>query len=137
MKKAYFCGSIRGGRGDEKVYQKFVDFIETKDYKVLTKHVAYMELNPLGSDADNAVAIYNQDMAWLRETDIVIAECSHTSHGVGYELGMAERLGKETHVFFDTNKTPVVSAMISGDPYFKLHPYKTIEEAIQILKEIL
>ena len=67
-------------------------------------------------------AIWAQDMAWLRESDAVIAECSTPSLGVGYELAMAQTLGKPVHIFYEVSRGPL-SAMLTGDPYYRIHAY--------------
>ena len=34
--------------------------------------------------------IYERDTEWIRASDVLIAECTNPSHGVGYELAYAE-----------------------------------------------
>ena len=80
--------------------------------------------------------IYDQDTAWLRECDMVVAECTCPSLGVGYELAYAEKLGKPCHIFYDRSKTQL-SAMLTGDPYFNIHPYESEEEIYETLSRIL
>ena len=82
------------------------------------------------------VEIYDEDTAWLRESDMVIAECSCPSLGVGYELAYAEKLGKPCHIFYDRSKTQL-SAMLTGNPYFHIHPYHCEADIYPILDEIL
>ena len=100
MKKIYFCGSIRGGRSDVELYQKIIKYIQSAGHKVLTEHIASPEIFGLErNQSDNEIWI--QDMAWLKESDLVIAECSTPSLGVGYELAEAKHLGKKylaTHI---------------------------------------
>ncbi|MBO4819663.1 MAG: nucleoside 2-deoxyribosyltransferase [Firmicutes bacterium] len=122
MKKIYFAGSIRGGRVDASLYKRIIDYLK-KYGKVLTEHVGDMSLQESGSDRE----IYDKDMSWLKESDIVIAECSCPSLGVGYELACGENLRKPCHVFYDRSKTHL-SAMLTGDPYFNIHPYEKEED---------
>ena len=134
-KKVYFAGSIRGGRADAALYQRIIAFIEQTDM-VLTEQVGDLtrslkELVP-GQDQQ----IYQDDMARLASCDIVIADATAPSLGVGYELASAERLGKETHVFYRSSDVSL-SAMIKGDSYFKLHPYTNEEELKQEISKIL
>lgn len=135
-KKVYFCGSIRGGRADESTYQKMVSHMEENGHTVLTAHVAFPERSPWEKDIEHRAAdVYQRDMAWLRDCDVVIAECSQPSHGVGYELAYGEAHGKESHVFY--RKGTHLSAMISGDPFFQLHPYECVEEILDAIDGIL
>ena len=81
-------------------------------------------------------AIYEQDTTWLRECDMVIAECTNASLGVGYEMAYAELHKKPVHIFYDRTRARL-SAMLSGDPYFHLHPYANEEELFRILGDVL
>ena len=134
MKKIYFAGSIRGGRVDADLYRRMIEYMQKTD-TVLTEHVGSPHLN-LMEQGKRDVEIYDQDTAWLRESDMVIAECTCPSLGVGYELAYAERFWKPCHIFYDRSKTQL-SAMLTGDPYFHIHPYTSEEEIFSALDEIL
>ena len=135
MKKVYFAGSIRGGRSDAELYKRVISYIQRTD-RVLTEHVGSPELNVLEQGKDRDKAIYEQDTGWLRECDVVIAECTSPSLGVGYELAYAEAHGKPVHIFYDRTKTQL-SAMLTGDAYFRIHPYETEEDIYPELDVIL
>ena len=128
MKKVYFAGSIRGGRVDAGLYRRLIEHIQ-KAAVVLTEHVGSKKLNLL-EQGKKDVEIYEQDTNWLRECDVVIAECTCPSLGVGYELAYAEKLGKPCHIFYNRTKTQL-SAMLTGNPYFNIHPYESEEEIFQ------
>ena len=123
-KKVYFAGSIRGGRVDADLYRRIIEYIQRNDV-VLTEQ---------GRERD--ARIYDQDTAWLRESDVLIGECTCPSLGVGYELAYAEARNIPCHIFYDRSKTQL-SAMLTGDPYFHIHPYTTEAEIYPILDEIL
>ena len=80
--------------------------------------------------------IYLRDINWMKEADLLIAECTRPSLGVGYELSFAEKLGKPVNVLY-RNKECHLSAMISGDEYFKVFSYETKEDAFKIIDQIL
>ena len=127
----YFAGSIRGGRVDAQLYRRVISHIQERD-RVLTEHVGDTSLSALEQGAAADAAIYEQDMAWLRSCDLVIAECSCPSLGVGYELAYAEAHAKPVHVFYDRGKTEL-SAMITGNPYFHVHPYADESELLRLI----
>lgn len=85
--KVYFAGSIRGGRIDANSYERLIKYIQKTDI-VLTEHVGNLNLS---EERQTVTDIYNQDTNWLRESDVLIAECTCPSLGVGYELAYAER----------------------------------------------
>ena len=134
-KKIYFAGSIRGGRVDADLYKRLIAYLQRTNI-VLTEHVGSSKLNLMEQGRSKDALIYDRDTAWLRECDIVVAECTCPSLGVGYELAYAEKLGKPCHIFYDKSKTQL-SAMLTGDPYFQIHPYDSEEEIYDILIEIL
>lgn len=130
--KIYFAGSIRGGRADAPLYHRIIEYIKSKGHQVLTEHVG--SLNLVESRVDND--IYAQDTGWLRESDLLIGECSTPSLGVGYELAYAERFEKPCYLFYDKEKCSL-SAMLTGNPYFNIRPYKKEEELFELLDSIL
>ena len=134
MKKVYFGGSIRGGRIDANLYKRLIEYIQKTDV-VLTEHIGSPELN-LMEQGKRDIDIYNEDTAWLRESDIVIAECTCPSLGVGYEMAYAEKLGKPCHIFYDRSKTQL-SAMLTGNPYFNIYPYENDSEIFAAVDQIL
>ena len=129
--KIYFAGSIRGGRADAGLYHRIIAHIKQTD-TVLTEHVGDLKLQESATDRD----IYAQDTAWLREAELLIAECTCPSLGVGYELAYAEAHGKPCHIFYDRGKTNL-SAMLTGNLYFHIYPYETEAEVFAVLDEIL
>lgn len=135
-KKIYFAGSIRGGRVDANLYRHMIDHMIEQGHKVLTEHVGSSKLclHEQGRDADKR--IYDQDTAWLRECDVVVAECTCPSLGVGYELAYAEHHGKPVHIFYNRAKTQL-SAMLTGDNYFELHPYEVEDDIFVALDNLL
>ena len=134
-KKVYFAGSIRGGRVDATLYHRIIEYMQLTDI-VLTEHVGSSTLNLIEQGRSRDALIYDRDTAWLRECDVVIAECTCPSLGVGYELAYAEHLGKPIHIFYNKSKTQL-SAMLTGDPYFQIHPYEKEEVIFDTLKDIL
>ena len=116
---------------DASLYHRIIEYIKKTD-TVLTEHVGDMNLQESNTD----VEIYKQDTTWLKESDLVIAECTCPSLGVGYELAYAENLKKPVHIFYDSSKANL-SAMLTGAGYFHIHPYTTEEEIYTALDQIL
>ena len=135
MKKIYFAGSIKGGRADADLYKRMIEYLQ-REHIVLTEHIGDLSKSKLEDAPNKEMAVYEQDTAWLRESDIVIAECTTPSLGVGYEMAYAERFGKEVHILYDASRC-VLSFMLSGDSYFHIHPYHKEEEIYPLLDTIL
>lgn len=135
MKKIYFAASIRGGREDGLLYAEIVEFLK-KRAVVLTEHIG-LESVCSSEKFMTDEQIYLRDRAWLEQADLVIAEVSVTSLGVGYELGLAEALGKPVFVFYRKNADKKLSAMISGDKYFGVRVYDDKESLMAELEKIV
>ena len=131
--KIYFAGSIRGGREKVQDYIKIVN--ELKKYgKVLTEHVANPDLSTSGEDM-TPQEIYERDRKWLEECDIVFAEISLPSLGVGYEIAYAEKLGKKVICMYEQNKN--VSGMIRGNKNFEIITYTKVDELLEEIRKSL
>ena len=134
-KKVYFAGSIRGGREGVAVYKRIIDYINATD-TVLTEHIGLGSLSVKTRTKEDDVHIYEHDTEWLRLSDVLIAECTNPSHGVGYELAYAEARNIPVHIFYDKRKANI-SAMLNGNAYFKVYPYENEVEIYPILDKIL
>lgn len=132
--KVYFAASIRGGRSDAALYHDVIDHIKKTD-TVLTEHIGDLSLSSF-EEKERDRSIYLQDTSWLKECDLLIAECTTPSIGVGYELAFAEKLNKPCYVFYRKSQVHL-SAMITGDPYYTIIPYETKEELFEKIDEIL
>ena len=130
--KVYFAGAIRGGRKDAELYRKAIAAMKEK-HQVLTEHVGDLSLSTVEDKGDQA--IYEQDTAWLRECDIVVAECTQVSLGVGYELAYAEAHGKEVHIFYRPQETQL-STMLAGNERFHIHRYADEAEILALVRHI-
>jgi nucleoside 2-deoxyribosyltransferase len=109
----------------------------TEDLHVVsTAHLAETGIRLLEADIEPQ-QVYARDVAWLRDCDVVIAEVSVPSHGVGYEIGFSLGLGKPVLALYQAGRQ--VSKMISGNPDASLSvkSYTTAEEAITEIRNFL
>ena len=79
--------------------------------------------------------VFERDTQGVKECDILVAEVSDRSHGVGMEMMLAHTQGKKVICLF--KKGTVVSKMILGLPDALLIEYGTEKEMVEKLKEIL
>ena len=104
---------------------------------MLTEHVGSPELTDSGDDGPSDTEIYERDMGWLDEADVVVAEVTVPSLGVGYEIGRAELLGKPVICLFREETGRRLSAMISGHPTMAVERYETVGEAVRLAVEFV
>jgi len=125
----YFACSITGGREFELVYQKIVAALIKDGHEIPTSHLVQSDV----SENEGVISpkqVYERDVNWIKNCDVLIAEVSVPSHGVGYEIGFALNTGKPVLCLYQKDKK--VSKMISGnsDPALMVNGYSDIEEAI-------
>lgn len=124
--KIYFGGSIKGGRSKVEDYKKIVDYLKTIG-TVLDEHVVDPNLQASG-ESITSTEIYNRDVSWINECDILIAEVTVPSLGVGYEIGYAESLNKRIICLYQNDES--ISAMIKGNNSITHISYDDVDELL-------
>jgi nucleoside 2-deoxyribosyltransferase len=134
--KIYFAGSIRGGRADAALYAELITYLQTKG-EVLTEHIGIPDLTANGEAGLSDLDIYNRDMTWLLSSDIIVAEVTHPSLGVGFEIAKATSAGKRVLCLYRTEPDKRLSAMIAGCNDVTVASYQTLNEAKLIIDNYL
>lgn len=132
--KIYFAGSIRGGRDDQELYFDMITNLQSYG-TVLTEHIGNKDLGNLGEIKRTDKEIFERDMEWVKEADIIVAEVSTPSLGVGYELGQAEAMGKPILCLYRETEGKPLSAMVAGNEYMTIKIYKNLEDLTAIFAE--
>ncbi|MBA5729585.1 nucleoside 2-deoxyribosyltransferase [Aerococcaceae bacterium INB8] len=131
--KVYFAASIRGGRADISIYKQLIAYL-SNNHEVLTEHIGDDSIIASGEVERTDKAIRDRDIQWIEEWDVMVAETTNPSLGVGYELAYAEHIGKPVIIIHRTNQSQL-SAMIAGTDYFdSIYYYEEIKDAIGILE---
>ncbi len=133
--KIYFAGSIRGGRDDAGLYSEMIALLQ-KYGEVLTEHIGDKQLSIHG-EGHAAEYIFQRDVDWVREADVIVAEVTTPSLGVGYEIGLAEQLGKKIVCLYRPQLDRKLSAMILGNSKLTIVEYKEVSELEKKLNELL
>ncbi|HMS93434.1 MAG TPA: nucleoside 2-deoxyribosyltransferase [Candidatus Saccharibacteria bacterium] len=117
----YFACSIRGG-GDTSNYLTIIDAIKNAGATLLSEVFVHDAIQYGGSPLP-VEEIYQRDISMIQDADIVIAEVTNPSLGVGYELAYAESLHKPVLCLFNANTDRKLSAMIAGNSYNRIETY--------------
>ncbi len=139
MNKIYFAGSIRAGREDAELYGIIIDHL-SKYGQVLTEHVKNKKLSMMGETEYSGLTesqIYDRDMKALSKSNIVIAEVTKASLGVGFEIGrviemnlsLPEEQRKKILCLYRPQTDRTLSAMIAGCDGLKVVEYSTVDGA--------
>lgn len=131
--KIYFAGSIRAGRDDILYYSQIINYLK-KYGDVLTEHIGSPDLSEDG-EKKPVRFIYRRDMNWIKGADILIADVTQPSVGVGYEVRYAEELGKPVLCLYRIDGAKKVSGMIEGNINITLKRYKSLKSIDKVLKQ--
>jgi hypothetical protein len=131
----YFAASIRGGRGDQPTYLEIIRLLKSHG-TVLTEHFGDAGLSAAGealADCD----IHDRDIDWLRSADVLVAEVTTPSLGVGYEIGRAVEWGKRVICLYRPSEGRRLSGMIAGCNAVTVANYDDTGELANLLQAAL
>ena len=138
----YLACTVRGDRGGLAGARALADLLEEAGHTVLTRHL-------LADDADAAESalserdVFERDMRWLNSADLLIAEASGSSYGVGFEvgyvLGRAEQTGQRAVLLYDAARASQVSRLIAGNthPACTTYPYRDAADLVRFVEVLL
>lgn len=133
----YFSGAISGGRADLPLYRRIVAALEEDGHRVLAGAVTAEHIGAVGESL-GAEQIFNRDLGWIEAADILVAEVSMPSTGVGYEIAAARhRYAIPVVCLYRPAYTARCSAMVAGDRGIETIEYHdaTVEEMLKRLRE--
>ncbi|MGH9141686.1 MAG: nucleoside 2-deoxyribosyltransferase [Vicinamibacterales bacterium] len=138
--KIYLACTVRGDRGGVLAGRTICERLERHRHQVLTKHL-------LADDVDTAEAritereVFIRDLEWLGACDVLIAEASGSSYGVGFEvgyvLGRAKATGQQVVLLYDAARRDTVSRLITGnsDPNCTTLGYRSLDELTSFIDQ--
>ncbi len=135
--KIYFATSISGETNPEanKTNIELIKHLK-KFGEVLTEHFGNSSLIRVGELTINDKEIHDRDMKWIMEADVIIAEISNTSFGVGYEIGRSVENNKKV-LCLRKKQARRLSAMLRGCDKITVSDYETLTEAKEIITKYL
>lgn len=134
--KILFNVSVRGGRENQPTYKQIVDIL--KQYgDVLSEHLAEAELPPRGETEITVKEVHDRQMEQLMECDVMVAEVTTPSLGVGYLIGRAVEKNKRVICLYQGESTLKLTGMISGSSGLELYEYSSEDDLDQIFKKTL
>lgn len=130
--RIYFAGSISGGRALQPFYKSAIDYLEeVLDHEVLSAHVGDPNLGIHEQLSDPA--IYERDIAWINQADLIIAEISNPSTGVGIEIGYALwAAGKRVYCLYQSEVRATAMALGNDHPKLSCFMYEPYELSLKV-----
>jgi hypothetical protein len=132
--RIYFSAAISAGRSYAPVYKKIVEVLNEKGFSVLTEFVADSEVLTMDKHVSPA-QVYERDVRLVHEADAILAEISHPSTGVGYEIAYALHHNKPVIAVYLSGLN--VTKMISGNnhPNLSIYSYESVNELLDRLPD--
>jgi nucleoside 2-deoxyribosyltransferase len=140
----YLACTVRGNRGAVEAARTLCARLEEAGHSVPTKHL-------LDDDADmaegalSARAVYERDIARLERCDVLVAEASGSSYGVGFEVGYMLGRSAETNqrvvVLYKADREEKISRFIPGTTHPRCttiaydDPGELVEKVLAALKD--
>ncbi len=118
--KIYLACTVRGDRGAIAGLRALAAALEGEGHVILTKHLLEDDVEGAESRLSER-EVYERDVAWLDTCDIIIADASGSSFGVGFEvgyvLGRSDRSGQSVLLVYRADRQPFISRLISGNSH--------------------
>lgn len=132
--RIYFAGAIRGGRDDRELYAKVIRYLRNFG-EVLTEHIGEAGISGIGETRLTDREIFDRDMEWLITSDVVVAEVTTPSLGVGFEIAKAASAGKKVLCLYRSGEGRRLSAMIAGCPEIRVAEYQQEADLYALLDD--
>src|SRR3954466_7149905 len=136
----YLACTVRGDRGGVLAGRAICERLEQHGHRVQTK-------NLLADDVDTAESqiserdVFRRDLEWLTACDVLVAEASGSSYGVGFEvgyvLGRSTISGQRVVLLYDEARRGAVSRLIVGndDAACATFAYTSVDELIAFISQ--
>lgn len=136
MLNIFFIAAIRGGRAHQPTCAQ-INTLLKKFGTVLSDHVSDEKVTEYGETDLSKEAIHEREMKTLEACDVVIAEVTTPSLGVGYLIGQALHAEKRVICLYYGKDTYKLSAMIKGNAQITVFAYTELNEIEQFLEREL
>ena len=133
MMRIYLACTVRGDRGTLSAARHIHDCLVRLGHEVLTAHLLRDDVESVEGRLRD-VDVFTRDLEWLTRADVVVAEASGSSYGVGFEvgyvLGRAAQSSQRVLVLYQASRRGQVSRLISGlsDPRASVLAYESLSD---------
>lgn len=137
--KVYFATTVLGDRSHVERVRRLVEFLVEEGHEVLTEHL--FRDDAFEQDGElSPRRVFERDLRWLDEADLVIVEATGSSFGIGFETGyVLGAMDKPLCLLYDRDREARISRMAVGlsHPNARVVPYAEVEEARAALERVL
>ncbi len=135
----YLACTVRGDRGAVAALRSLVTSLEASGHTVLTKHLLEDDVDTAES-ALTEHAVYQRDIEWLDAADVLVADGSGSSFGVGFEvgyvLGRSDRTNQRVVLLYRADRAPAISRLIVGNAHPRCEVVK-YNDPVELVDRVL
>jgi 2'-deoxynucleoside 5'-phosphate N-hydrolase len=136
--RIYLACTVRGERGGVLAGRAICQRLQAHGHDVLTTHLLAADVDRTES-ALTEEQVYRRDLEWLSQCDVLVAEASGSSYGVGFEVGYVIGRARETRqrvvLVYDAARRHAVSRLITGncDDACATFAYDSLEDLVSFI----
>jgi 2'-deoxynucleoside 5'-phosphate N-hydrolase len=116
--RIYLACTVRGDRRGVAAGRVICTRLQQLGHEVLTTHLLRDDVETAESQLTER-DVFERDLDWLSQCDVLVAEASGSSYGVGFEvgyvLGRAAQTGQRVVLLYNTERRHAVSRLIIGN----------------------
>jgi 2'-deoxynucleoside 5'-phosphate N-hydrolase len=138
--RVYLACTVRGDRSGVAAGRAICERLQQNGHEVLTTHLLSDDVEAAES-RQSEQQVFRRDIAWLTSCDVLIAEASGSSYGVGFEvgyvLGRASVSGQRVVLLYDAARRDKVSRLITGneDAACTTFAYSSVDELTDFIDQ--
>jgi len=138
----YLACTVRGDRGAVAGLRAVADALEADGHTILTRHLLDDHVEGAESTLTER-AVYERDLAWLEACDVLVADASGSSFGVGFEvgyvLGRSDRTNQRVVMIYRADRRNAISRLVVGNthPHCVTLTYENPDELIARVSQSL
>jgi hypothetical protein len=139
----YFTGSVSAKEKNVSNYIKIVDTLVRAGHTVIADHILKTSEEQIYRESDQEKQAFEKQVeAWIEGAHCVIAETSHPSVSVGYEIALAMQIGKPVLILHNHQSRPPslfakhTSEYVVTMQYSKENISSIISEFMQYVQEL-
>jgi hypothetical protein len=131
--RIYLACTVRGDRSRLDAARLIAQRLTALGHEILTTHLLSENVDQAEATVGNT-EVFERDLGWLDACDVLVAEASGSTYGVGFEVGYivgrAPQTGQRACVLYDAQREHAVSRMLSGNtaPACRVLAYHGLDE---------
>lgn len=120
--KVFFTASVSAKEKYLREYLNVINYLSVKGYDVKFNHIVESTESQIQHQAKEETLKFHSNVeTWIKNCDFMVADTSHPSVSVGYEISLALRVGKPVLVFYGAGGPPSLLAAYKDEQLVAEH----------------